>query len=108
MTTDAARLAAIRERLDARIRNVVRGSCKGHTEDETRKLCEDAAAELTRLSSEVAALEADANLLTDMAQFMDAVKPDLGNQWSVWDQSVRDRITARLRALAASAGGERG
>ena len=43
----------------------------------------------------------EANLLTDMAQFMDAAKPDLGNQWSVWDQSVRDRITARLTALAA-------
>lgn len=46
-----------------------------------------------------------ADLLTDMAQFMDAVKPDLGNQWSAWGQSIRDRITARLRALANQGGG---
>lgn len=38
------------------------------------------------------------NLLTDMAQFLDAVKPELvaDNAWSDWDQSIRDRITRRL------------
>lgn len=38
------------------------------------------------------------SLLTDMAQFMDAVKPELvaANAWSEWDQSIRDGITRRL------------
>lgn len=41
------------------------------------------------------------NLLTDLAQIIDVVKREWepGGSWSEWDQSVRDRITKRLRWL---------
>lgn len=38
-----------------------------------------------------------ANLLTDCAQLLDAVKAETPQTWSVWDQGVRDRITLYLR-----------
>lgn len=38
-------------------------------------------------------------LLGCLAQFMDAVKPDLGPDWSEHDQAMRDAITRHLRKL---------
>jgi hypothetical protein len=36
-------------------------------------------------------------LLIVVAQFMDAVKPDLGPEWSEHDQAVRDAVSRQLR-----------
>lgn len=40
-----------------------------------------------------------ANTLCNCAQILDVVKIEWGESWSDWDQSVRDDITACLRAI---------
>lgn len=40
-----------------------------------------------------------ADTLCNCAQILDVVKIEWGESWSVWDQSVRDDITACLRAF---------
>lgn len=42
------------------------------------------------------------DLLINVAQFMDAVKPDLGPDWSDHDQAVRDAVSRHLRRANAS------
>jgi hypothetical protein len=43
------------------------------------------------------------DLLVNVAQFMDAVKPDLGADWSDHDQAVRSAVSRHLRRANAKA-----
>lgn len=43
-----------------------------------------------------------ADLLCNVGQFMDAVKPDLGDQWSEYDECLRKAVTRHQREAMRS------
>lgn len=68
-----------------------------HSNDETMtKIAADRAAD-TRDECSAEPFEKLSDLLINVAQFMDAVKPDLGLEWSGHDQAVRDAVSRHLR-----------
>ena len=52
------------------------------------------------LRAEIEALTVDENIIVGACNILDTAKMDLGNQWSEWDQSIRDGLSDILRRAA--------
>jgi hypothetical protein len=60
----------------------------------------EAVAEMRALTRQAIANHDAAQIMTDCAGLLDQIKREWGGEWSDWDQGVRDRITAWLKARA--------